>query len=47
VKSLNPTLDAQALRALSNWLFKPALGTDGQPFAARIPIQITYNLNQP
>jgi len=45
IKSLNPALDLQALRVVRDWIFKPALGIDGMPFAARTRIDINYDLN--
>jgi TonB family protein len=43
VEPLHPSLDAEALRALSNWRFKP--GTkDGKPVAVRVEIEMTFDL---
>jgi TonB family protein len=43
VEPLHPSLDAQALRALSNWRFKP--GTkDGKPVPVRVDIEMSFDL---
>jgi TonB family protein len=43
VQSLHPSLDAAALKALSQWQFKP--GTkDGKPVAVRVEIEMTFTL---
>ena len=43
VEPLHPSLDAEALRALSNWRFKP--GTkDGKPVPVRVEIEMTFDL---
>jgi len=41
---LGDGLTEQALEAVRNWRFKPATGMDGKPFAARIPIEVTFRL---
>ena len=43
VQPLHPSLDAAALKALSQWQFKP--GTkDGKPVAVRVEIEMTFAL---
>ena len=43
VQALHPGLDAAALKALSQWQFKP--GTkDGKPVAVRVEIEMTFTL---
>jgi TonB family protein len=37
-------LTDQALEAVRNWHFKPAIGKDGKPFAARMPLEVTFRL---
>jgi TonB family protein len=45
VESLHPSLDAEALRALSQWRFKP--GTkDGKRVAVRVEIAMTFSLRE-
>jgi TonB family protein len=41
---LGDGLTDQALEAVSNWQFKPAIGKDGKPFSARVPIEVTFRL---
>ena len=44
-KSLDPELDAQAVTAAKQWLFKP--GTkDGQPVSVRVNIEMTFSLRK-
>ena len=43
VEPLHPSLDAEALRALSKWRFKP--GTkDGKPVPVRVEIEMSFDL---
>jgi TonB family protein len=44
VDGLDDGLTDQALEAVRNWHFKPAIGKDGKPFAARIPVEVTFRL---
>jgi TonB family protein len=37
-------LTDQALEAVRSWHFKPAIGKDGKPFAARMPLEVTFRL---
>ncbi len=37
-------LDEEAVRAVSNWRFKPALGPDRKPVATRIAIELQFRL---
>ena len=37
-------LTEQALEAARSWHFKPAIGKDGKPFAARMPIEVMFRL---
>ena len=41
---LGDGLTEQALEAVRNWRFKPAIGKDGKPFPARIPVEVTFRL---
>ncbi|HXC86389.1 MAG TPA: energy transducer TonB [Candidatus Cybelea sp.] len=45
VKGPGKGLDAKAVQAVSNWKFKPAVGPDGHPVAAVVPIEITFRLH--
>ncbi len=40
----DPSLNLQAVKTVKEWQFKPAIGTDGKPFAARSLIEVTYKL---
>jgi TonB family protein len=44
IDGLPEGLTDQALEAVRNWHFKPAIGKDGKPFAVRIPIEVTFRL---
>ena len=35
-------LTQQAIEAVQNWRFKPAVGPDGKPIAVRLPIEINF-----
>lgn len=37
-------LERASLRAISGWQFKPAVDSDGKPFPARIPVDMTFRL---
>ena len=41
---LGDGLTEQALEAVRSWHFKPAIGKDGKPFAARMPIEVNFRL---
>ena len=41
-KSPDPLLDMQALAAVRAWIFKPALDVDGNPFVARVAIDVKF-----
>jgi len=43
VKSLEESLDKQAIAAVSTWKFNPAT-KDGAPVAVRIPVEVSFNL---
>lgn len=43
-KSLGGGLDAQAVKVISTWKFKPALGPDGKPAAVTTPVEVTFHL---
>lgn len=43
-KSLGGGLDAQAVKVISTWKFKPALGPDGKPAVVTTPIEVTFHL---
>jgi len=44
IEGLADGLTEQALEAVGNWRFKPAIGKDGKPFATRMPIEVTFRL---
>jgi len=33
-----------SIRAVSGWRLKPAVGPDGKPFPARVPVEVTFRL---
>jgi TonB family protein len=43
-RSLDPGLDAQAVKVVSKWKFKPAVGPTGQLVPVIVPIEITFHL---
>jgi TonB family protein len=43
-KSLGGGLDAQAVKVLQTWRFKPANGPDGKPAATTTPIEVMFHL---
>jgi TonB family protein len=45
IQGLGDGLTNQAVDAVRSWHFKPAMGTDGKPFAMRVPMQMTFRLN--
>ena len=44
IEGLADGLTEQALEAVGNWRFKPAIGKDGKPFATRMPVEVTFRL---
>lgn len=44
MKGLACGLNRQAIAAVSQWRFQPALGPDGQPAAVTAPIEVTFRL---
>ena len=44
IDGLGDGLTDQALEAVQNWHFKPAIGKDGKPFATRMPVEVTFRL---
>jgi len=42
--SLSPDMDAQAIKVVGTWEFKPARGPGGRPMAVTCPIEITFRL---
>jgi periplasmic protein TonB len=44
VKSPGHGLDQQAVNAVQAWVFKPAMGPDGNPVAVVVSIQVTFRL---
>jgi TonB family protein len=44
IDGLAAGLTEQALEAVRSWHFKPAIGTDGKPFATRMPLEVTFRL---
>ena len=43
VKSLEPTLDANAIEAVKTWKFEPAM-KDGKPVAVQINVEVSFRL---
>ncbi len=43
LRSLEPSLDAKAIEAVSRWKFKPAM-KDGKPVAVQSTIEISFHL---
>jgi len=43
-KSLEPQIDAEIIKTVRRWHFKPARGFDGKPFAIREQLEFTFNL---
>ncbi|HMD41109.1 MAG TPA: energy transducer TonB [Candidatus Acidoferrum sp.] len=43
-RSLEPDMDAQAIKAVSKWTFKPAIGPGGKPVPVIVPIEVTFRL---
>jgi TonB family protein len=46
VKGLDTGLADGALATVRHWRFKPAIGKDGKPMAARIPIMVAFGLKK-
>jgi TonB family protein len=46
VKTFDASLTASAVQTIHGWRLKPAIGADGKPFAARVPVQVTYRLRR-
>ena len=44
VEGPDPSLNFQAMKTVKDWQFKPAIGVDGKPFAARSAVEVTYKL---
>ena len=44
VKSPSASLDKVSVDTLKKWKFKPALGPDGQPVAARVDVQVKFQV---
>jgi TonB family protein len=42
VKGFDKGLSDSAAETIRNWRFKPAIGVDGRPFPARVPIQVKF-----
>jgi TonB family protein len=43
-RSFSPDMDATAVKTISKWRFKPALGPDGTPAAVTLPIEVSFRL---
>ena len=44
VGAVEVSLEQASMRAVSGWQFKPALDSDGKPFAARVEVEVTFRL---
>jgi TonB family protein len=44
IKSFDASLVSNAVQTIRGWRFQPAIGPDGKPFAARVPLEVTYRL---
>jgi TonB family protein len=44
IRTFDTALATNALQTTRGWRFKPAIGPDGKPFAARVPLEVTYRL---
>jgi TonB family protein len=44
VGSVEEGLARVSLQAVSGWQLKPAVGSDGKPFPARVPVEVTFRL---
>lgn len=44
VKGIGGGLDEMAVAAVRTWRFKPAVGLDNKPVAAKTPIEVTFRL---
>jgi TonB family protein len=42
VSRVNPDVAQSAIETARQWHFHPAIGIDGQPFPARMPIEVSY-----
>jgi TonB family protein len=42
-RSLSPNLDAQAIKAVSQWRFSPAT-KDGEPVAVKMNVEVSFHL---
>jgi TonB family protein len=42
IKSFDANLTSNAVQTVRGWRFQPAIGPDGKPFAARVPLEVTY-----
>jgi TonB family protein len=45
IKSFDASLISNAIQTIRGWRFRPAIGPDGNPFAARVPLEVTYRLS--
>jgi TonB family protein len=46
IKAFDAGLTANAVQTINGWRFKPAIGPDGKPFAARVPLEVTYRMRR-
>jgi TonB family protein len=44
IKTFDAGLTVNAIQTIRGWRFKPAIGPDGKPFPARVPVEVTYRL---
>jgi len=44
IRGLGAGLTDAAVEAVRGWRFKPAVGSDGKPFATRVPIEVKFRL---
>jgi len=45
IRSFDASLIPNAIQTIRGWSFQPAIGPDGKPFAARVPLEVTYRLS--
>src|ERR1700726_2775200 len=46
IRTFDTALATKAVQTIRGWRFRPATGPEGKPFAARVPIEVTYRLTR-